>query len=477
MNPSRSDKTRLLRPHIFVLEQNKQLHRHLRNRSDLYDLTVSSNLWQAIEDRIFENGSRPDLAVIDVSLSQSKRGLELGKDLRQSDQTIPILLITKESSESFALTALRTGITDYVKEPCSHEEFSERVMYCLKQRRARALTRLEEHGNYESLENVLIGTSPTILEVRADIKKIAQTQSNLLITGETGTGKEVVAQAIHRNSQRRNKAFVCVNCAAIPGTLLESELFGYEQGAFTGAIQTQKGKLEQAQDGTILFDEIGDMELSAQAKVLRAIEERQVHRLGGGKNHPLNIRVIAATNQNLELAIDQKQFRSDLFYRLNIARIHLPPLRERKEDIPALIQHFIREFNPKFHREVEKLTDAALESLLKYSWPGNVRELRNLIEASFIHLPNPATRHMELPEQFRKKEKENASLPQDERDLILSALLTTKWSRTKAAKKLEWSRMTLYRKMAKHDIGIANHKTCENLAEQTHLINKQCNIL
>ena len=462
MNPSRSEKIALPRPHIFVLEQNKQLHRHLRKNSDLYDLTVGDNLWQAIDDHVFENGSSPDLAIIDVSLTQSLRGLELGKSLREHVQNIPILLITKESSEAFALAALRAGITDYVKDPCTDEEFSERVAHCLRQRRAQVLTGLETSGNYEFLENVLIGVSPAILDVRADIRKVAATHSNILITGETGTGKEVVAQAIHRNSQRSDKAFVCVNCAAIPGTLLESELFGYEQGAFTGAIRSKPGKLEQAQNGTILFDEIGDMELSAQAKVLRAIEERQVHRLGGGESHSLNIRVLAATNQDLEHAISERLFRSDLFYRLNVARIHLPPLRERKEDIPALTQHFIREFNPKFHRDVEDMTNEALDSLLKYTWPGNVRELRNLIEASFIHLPNPSTKHMELPEQFRKKEKECAALPQDERDLILSALLTTKWSRTKAAKKLEWSRMTLYRKMAKHNIGQRNHKHLDN---------------
>ena len=476
MNPPQSDTRGLSRPHILIIESNKQIHRHLRNETDRYNLTVSNNVGQAIDGGSFQNGSRPDLAVIDVSLARALRGLELGKDLRQLDPTIPILLITRESSEDFALTALRTGITDYVKEPCTHEEFSDRVMHCLRQRRAQALNRLEESRNYELLENVLIGVSPAILDVRADIKKIGCTHSNVLITGETGTGKEVVAQAIHLNSQRRTKAFVCVNCAAIPGTLLESELFGYEQGAFTGATQTKKGKLEQAQDGTILFDEIGDMELSAQAKVLRAIEERQVHRLGGGDSHALNIRVIAATNQDLENSITQKQFRSDLFYRLNVARIHLPPLRERKEDIPALIQHFIREFNPKFHREVEEMTTEALESLLNYSWPGNVRELRNLIEASFIHLPTPGTRHMDLPPQFRAKEKECASLPQNERDLILSALLTTKWSRTKAAKKLEWSRMTLYRKMAKHNIGNRVHNIQSDHPEQAQLIHGECNI-
>lgn len=416
-------------------------------------MTIANDLHQAISSGALHNGSRPDLVVIDVSHTRAQRGLELGKELRQYDQTIPLLLITQDSSEDLALAALRTGINDYVKEPFTHEEFSERLNHWINHGSIQYLVRQQKKPeDSDSLTQSLVGTSSLIQDVRADIPKMAWTQSNVLITGETGTGKEVVAQAIHRNSDRRDKDFVCLNCAAIPETLLESELFGYERGAFTGAIHGKQGKLEQAQDGTILFDEIGDMELSAQTKILRAIEERQVQRLGGSDSHPLNIRIIAATNQDLEQAVNQKQFRSDLFYRLNVARIHLPPLRERKEDIPDLVQHFIHEFNPKFHREVEGFTDEALDSLLHYSWPGNVRELRNLIEASFIHLASPTTRHMDLPPQFGANARECASLPQNERDLILSVLLSTKWSRTKAAQKLQWSRMTLYRKMIKHKI-------------------------
>jgi len=440
-------------------------------------MTISDNLHQAISNGLLHNGSRPDLIVIDVSHTRAERGLKLGEELRQHDQTIPLLLITRESSENLALAALRTGINDYVREPFTQEEFSERVTHWLNRHPSPYVVRRERKSqNYEALPQVLVGASSAIKDVRADIAKMAWTQSNVLITGETGTGKEVVAQAIHRNSDRRDKDFVCLNCAAIPETLLESELFGYERGAFTGAIHGKQGKLEQAQDGTILLDEIGDMELSAQAKILRAIEERQVQRLGGSDSHPLNIRVIAATNQDLEQAVSQKQFRSDLFYRLNVARIHLLPLRERKEDIPALVQYFIREFNPKFHREVEGFTDEALESLLHYSWPGNVRELRNLIEVSFIHLPTSTTTHMDLPSQFQAKAKACESLPQNERDLILSTLLSTKWSRSKAAKKLQWSRMTLYRKMAKHNIGNRNHKASHHHPEQAQLISEGCNI-
>lgn len=441
------------KPQLLILEQNKQLHRHLKHESQRYNITISHNLHQVVSNGMLHNGSRPDLVVIDVSHTRALRGLALGKELRQYDQTIPLLLITQDSSEDLALAALRTGINDYIKEPFTHEEFSERVTHWLKQGSSKYLvSREKKPSDDDALTQTLVGTSSAIQAVRADIARIAWTQSNVLITGETGTGKEVVARAIHRNSDRRDGAFVSINSAAIPETLLESELFGHEQGAFTGATRCNQGKLEQAQDGTILFDEIGDMELLAQAKVLRAIEERQVQRLGGRETHHLNIRVLAATNQDLEQAMEHKQFRSDLFYRLNVARIHLPPLRERKEDIPALAEHFIREFNSQFQREVQGFTEEALTTLLQYSWPGNIRELRNLIEASFIHLPTPTTRRMDLPPQFRTKAKECESLPQNERDLILSTLLSTKWSRTKAAKKLQWSRMTLYRKMLKYKV-------------------------
>ncbi|GJL54293.1 MAG: acetoacetate metabolism regulatory protein AtoC [Nitrospirales bacterium] len=440
-------------PQLLILEQNKQLHRHLKHESQRYNITISHNLHQVVRHGLLHNGSRPDLVVIDVSHTRAMRGLELGKELRAYDQTIPLLLITRESSEDLALAALRIGINDYIKEPFTHEEFSERITYWLNHGSIHYLVKPDtQPQNTDTLSHILVGTSAIIHAVRADIAKIACTQSNVLITGETGTGKEVVARAIHRNSDRRHGNFVSVNCAAIPETLLESELFGHEHGAFTGATRSNQGKLEQAQDGTILFDEIGEMAPSAQTKILRVIEERQMQRLGGRNTHHLNIRLLAATNQDLEQAMKLKQFRSDLFYRLNVARIHLPPLRERKEDIPVLTEHFIREFNPKFHREVQGLTEDALTTLLQYSWPGNIRELRNLIEASFIHLPTPTTRRMDLPPQFRMKAKECASLPQNERDRILSALLSTKWSRTKAAKKLQWSRMTLYRKMVKHKI-------------------------
>jgi transcriptional regulator with PAS, ATPase and Fis domain len=284
------------------------------------------------------------------------------------------------------------------------------------------------------------------------MRQVAQTDSNVLITGETGTGKQLVAEMIHRNSLRRDRAFVCINCAAIPDTLLESELFGYERGAFTGAFSLKEGWLKAANGGTAFFDEIGDMSHYAQAKILRTIETKELQRLGAQKSIALNLRVIAATNQDLEGLMSEGKFRKDLYFRLNVARVHLPPLRDRKEDIPLLLQHYIRELNLRFGREIEGFTDEALECLLQYSWPGNIRELKNLVEAIFVSLPSRRISVMDLPQHFIKQLRIREDCPQGERDRLLAALLSTNWNMSKAAQKLQWSRMTVYRKVAKYRI-------------------------
>jgi transcriptional regulator with PAS, ATPase and Fis domain len=298
----------------------------------------------------------------------------------------------------------------------------------------------------------LIGESAPMQEIKAYISKVAATESNILIMGETGTGKELVAELLHKNSPRQHKPLVCINCAAIPDSLVESELFGHERGAFTGAHATQDGLLKQAAGGTVFFDEIGDMSPYAQAKILRAIERKEVQRVGGKHSMAVDIRIIAATNQDLEHLVTEGKFRSDLFFRLNVARIHLPPLRDRKEDIPLLCMHYIQELNRRLGREVEGLSDTAWEALLRYAWPGNVRELKNLLEAVFINLPSRRIAFVDLPEPFRQRVSAVAGLPQDERERLLSALFATNWNKSKAAQQLHWSRMTLYRKMTKYQI-------------------------
>src|SRR5262249_31815944 len=263
---------------------------------------------------------------------------------------------------------------------------------------------------------------------------------------------ELVAEMVHRQSRRRDRPFITINCAAIPDSLLESELFGYERGAFTGAQARQEGKLKEADGGSVFLDEIGDMSAYGQAKILRVIEGKEIQSLGRNGNIPVDVRIIAATNQDLEAMVGEGKFRKDLFFRLNVARIHLPPLRERKEDLPYLINYYVHHFNACFGRNVERLPDEAVESLFAYDWPGNVRELKNLLEAVFVEMPSGDSATPQLPLQFRRCCAELKSTPADERQRLLWALSMTNWNKSKAADKLQWSRMTLYRKMARYKI-------------------------
>jgi transposase len=294
---------------------------------------------------------------------------------------------------------------------------------------------------------------------------VASTESNVLITGETGTGKELVAEQIHRHSARYRKPFICVNCTAVPDGLLESELFGYERGAFTGATTLSRGKFELADGGTLFLDEIGDMSPYAQAKILRAVDGKEVHRLGGQRGIPLNVRVIAATNQDLEHLVAANQFRRDLYFRLNVARIHLPPLRERKQDLMPLSEHYFHQLSEQLGRNLRGFTADVYASLLHYDWPGNVRELRNLVEAVFIRCESPAVSFMDLPELFRTRLGEATGFPVGEDDLLLSALLSTNWNKSKAAAKLCWSRMTLYRKLEKYHITVPDMDALQSLSK------------
>lgn len=380
-------------------------------------------------------------------------GLDLAREIRRTDTRVPLILLTASSSEELAIAALKAGVTDYFKSPVSLEELVARVRRCLAEAAVGPPPRAPRRAVSGFVEGPrMLGESPQMRAIKAYIGKVASTDSSVLITGETGTGKELAAELIHGNSARHRLPFVCINCAAMPDTLLESELFGHEKGAFTGAHALKEGTLKLADGGTAFFDEIGDMSSYAQAKVLRAIEGKEVQRLGGRGSIPLNVRVIAATNQDLEGLMAEGKFRKDLYFRLNVARIHLPPLRDRKEDIPLLLDHYIRELNARFAREVEGFTEEAFESLLGYEWPGNVRELRNLLEAVFISLHARRITFLDIPEPVRRRLSETKGLPQDERDRLLSALFTTNWNKSKAAQKLHWSRMTLYRKMAKHQV-------------------------
>jgi transcriptional regulator with PAS, ATPase and Fis domain len=301
-------------------------------------------------------------------------------------------------------------------------------------------------------QSELIGSSAAMAALRSYVQKVAQSDSNVLITGATGTGKELVAESIHRASRRRAGPFVSINSAAIPDSLLESELFGYERGAFTGAGDGYLGKLRLAHQGTVFLDEIGEMSPLGQAKILRVLESREVFPLGARRTSSIDVRFVAATNQDLEPMVQHRAFRQDLFFRLNVARIYLPALRERREDIVELFLHFIRQFNARYGRRVDRPTPELARRLERYEWPGNVRELRNCVEAVFIDPPDGPVALDHLPESFRRIFGEHREDGLSEREALLTALSRTKWNKKMAARELRWSRMTLYRKLEKYRI-------------------------
>jgi DNA-binding NtrC family response regulator len=303
------------------------------------------------------------------------------------------------------------------------------------------------------------GDSASTHLLRRQIARVARSDSGTLILGETGTGKELIAELIHLNSFRSHKPFVCVNCAAIPEHLVESELFGFEKGAFTGAFTRMCGKLLLADGGTLFLDEVGELTLAAQAKLLRALEGKPIYLLGGQRPVELNVRVIAATNRDLEADVHQGRFRQDLYYRLNILRLQTTPLRERLNDIPPLVRHFISEFNVRCGGRVRSFTADSMERLLTHSWPGNVRELRNVVEASFAHRDYLSQTELGLPEDIRSRLAHIQPAVDVEKEMILKTLAATGWNRSRTAARLQLSRMTLYRKMDKYGLtGIGGNR-------------------
>ena len=416
------------RPTVLVIAEEREFREHLAGS------LLRSGLVELANDR------GPDLVCLGCVQRVSTRDLEAARRV-EGNRKAPILLLTSHGSEELAVQAFRFGVSDYLRMPFTRSEL-ESVLASL-------FPSVKDAGPIRS--ESIVGQGAAMREIKSYIEKVARTNSNVLITGETGTGKELIAELIHKNSPRACFPLVCINCAAIPDSLLESELFGYERGAFTGAHAAQDGKLKLADGGTLFLDEIGDMSPYAQAKVLRAIESREIQRLGGHRTQPVDFRLIAATNRDLESLAAEGGFRRDLFFRLNVAHIHLPPLRERKEDILALGHFFRLENNRKFGRETTGFTAATEDALLAHAWPGNVRELKNIIEAAFINLDPGATR-VALPGVFCRALERKDKLGETELERMLAVLSETSWNKSQAAEKLHWSRMTLYRKMSHYQI-------------------------
>lgn len=334
------------------------------------------------EDKI--RAQHYDLVLTDLKMA-GKDGLDLLNFVKQWAPETPVVMITGFASVDSAVAAMKAGAEDYLTKPCSNDELLLKITRVIEKTRTRQeLSRLREEVSAKYTFENIIGRSPAMQSVFKLISQVAETDASVLIQGETGTGKELVARAIHYNSLRKNKPFVCVNCAALSDSLLESELFGHERGAFTGAIKQRIGRFEMADGGTLFLDEVGDIPLGTQVKLLRALQEREFERVGGAQTVKTDIRIISASNSDLRQKIKEGTFREDLYYRLNVMPIHLTPLRQRPEDTVLLVQHFVKKYAERNQKAVKSVSPAAMELLLRFSWPGNVRELENTLERAVI---------------------------------------------------------------------------------------------
>ena len=366
---------------ILVVEDEEKLRRvielHLRSR----DFEVEQ---AATAEEGLKRVDRADLVITDLKLP-GMDGLELLAQIRRQNSVTPVIVMTAFGTIEVAVEAMKAGAVDFLLKPFSLDHLTTVVSKALEVRALRDENRQlrEELGRRYEFDNI-IGRSPPMQEIFATIMRVAPTRATVLLAGETGVGKDLIARAIHFHSPRRDRPFVKINCTALPENLMESELFGYEKGAFTGAAATKPGKFEQADSGTVLLDEIGDVPPSIQVKLLRVLQEREFERLGSNKTRHIDVRVIAATNRDLREALEQGAFREDLYYRLNVVPMNIPPLRDRKPDIPFLAEHFVRKLKNDSGSQVEKITDAGMRKLVEYYWPGNVRELENVIERSLV---------------------------------------------------------------------------------------------
>lgn len=404
-----------------------------------------------------------DVLLADLNLP-NMNGIELCERIVANRPDIPVIVITAFGSMETVIAAIRAGAYDFVNKPIDTEFLVLSLDRAVKHRGLQEKVKLLDKALKKSHRfDKLIGESPLMGKLMSRLERVADTETSILIAGETGTGKELVARALHKRSRRRKNPFVAVNCAALPDSLLENELFGHKRGAFTDAKADRRGLFLQAHGGTLFFDEIGDIPLSLQPKLLRSLEERSVRPIGGTSEVPFDVRIIAATNRDIETAIEEGRFREDLYYRINVIQIDLPPLRERGADILLLARHFVEQFAIRADKKIAGISNAAAEKLLNYSWPGNVRELRNIIERAVVLTGYEKISVDDLPEKIRDYKSSWFLLESDtpselvpvqevERRYILHVLKTVGGNKTLAAKVLGLDRKTLYRKLEHYKV-------------------------
>jgi len=408
------------------------------------------------------------IAVVATDLKMPRLdGMGLLDRIMRDDPAMPVIILTAYGTVATAVDALKMGAFDYITKPFEQDELKAVILKAVNTRLINAKELSAEAGEAHSYR--IIGTSPPMAEIQEVIRKVSPTTTAVLITGETGTGKELIARAIHRNSARNDQPFIRINCAAIAENLVESELFGYEKGAFTGAVTTKPGRFELAHKGTLFLDEVGEIPREMQAKVLQAIQDQSFERVGGLKTLSVDVRLIAATNRDLQQRVKEGKFREDLFYRLNVFPIHIPPLRERTEDILPLTDHFIRKFNRKLGRTIEGIDPAVRDDLIAYPWPGNIRELEHLIERMVLMAEQPILTRELVPPDVVKAVRElhpaapgpgpkelpgrdalKSHLEESEKQIIARCLEECGGNVTRAAERLGLSRKGLQLKMIKH---------------------------
>lgn len=442
------------RPTVLIVDDDAAILKLLQNfYSQKGYLPTTANSAEEALTKTFNKDYSFDLIVCDLLLPH-KNGIEIMREIKALHPKVPVIMITASQSIESAVLALKKGAFDYITKPLNLSE--------LEVVSQRALQHLLLEKNYAELrlltqaprEGLLLGNSSKMRELRALVDRVAHSSASILISGESGSGKEMVARALHSKSGREEKPFVPVNCSAIPLTLLEAELFGYKKGAFTGAIENRVGLFEEAQGGTIFLDEIGDMPMALQTKLLRVLQEKKIKKIGSNEYKNIDVRIIAATHRDLKTSVRKGEFREDLYYRLNVIPIHVPPLRDRKEDIPLLAYHFLKKFNLLNEKNIQGLSKEAITKLMRLKWGGNVRELENTIERAVVFSSNAFISEneittegsLEIDEKVSHLFEELMPLRELERLYINYVLDKTGGRKDEAAEILGINRKTLYRK-------------------------------
>ena len=447
-----------MKPKVLIIDDEEGIRASLRMIFEYegYECVAAAN--GAAGLKISEKEA-PDLVFLDIKMPQMD-GMEVLKRLKETEPSPSVVILSGHGTVKTAVEATKLGAFDFIEKPPESERILLVARNALSEKRLRdenRLLKLSFDGRYR-----MVGESASLTKVAEAIKRAAPTNATVLISGESGVGKELVARAIHRNSLRKDEAFVQVNCAAIPEELIESELFGHEKGSFTGATEKQIGKFELAHKGTIFLDEVGDMSLRTQAKVLRVLQEGEVERIGSQKTIQVDVRVIAATNKQLEESIEKGEFREDLYFRLSVIPVYVPPLRERPEDLEALLAHFVNQFSAENNFKRKSFAPAALEVMKKHAWRGNVRELRNTVERLLIMVPDDEIRPEHLTDVLRRSP-EGTSGPDvagslkdfkesAERSFLVQKLRESKWNISATAAAIGTPRSNLYKKLEQYGI-------------------------